>query len=243
MAASPRKDRFPTTARSWIDGQLGRGAEGLAETNHHIMSMYGEPLKAYYNGSSFRSMGEPDDVIASFFADRLGRADFLDHWQASGRKLRHWLIVAFRYFLMEQRATRSLPMERRQVSDTRATAEGNITGGIVDDSARDAEEIFHSEVARSLVRRAMVVAEQQCAADDLHVHWQIWARHTIDGCSFPDLSEEFDRPAVRLKVMSRTVSNRFRQVIRELLAWPGALPHQLDEEIRELMSDLAKGED
>lgn len=236
MQRKPQQDIFPTTDRSWIVAQLDQGANGPAETNQHIMSVYAEPLKAYYNGSSFHGLGDADELVAGFFADRLGRSDYLDKWQQSGRKLRHWLIVGFRYFLMERRASRKLPID----SDLSSEFNSQHSTGIADSEADDPEEAFHREVARSLVLQAIASTEDRCIADGLAVHWRAWVRHVVDGCTYVALADELGHSAMRLKVMARTVSHRFRQAMREQIAWPGAEPQQLDEEIQELIMNLGK---
>ncbi len=242
MQRKPQRDIFPTTDRSWIAAQLDQGPSGLSETNHHVMSVYADPLKAYYNGSSFHGLGDADELVAGFFADRLGRPDYLDKWQSSGRKLRHWLIVGFRYFLLEQRAVRQMPLEAdlAHASGTDDDSEATIITGAADADAEDPEHAFHREVARSLVRKAIAMTEERCLADDLAVHWRTWVRHVVDGCTYPELSKELGHGEVRLKVMARTVGSRFQLTIRELLAWPGALPDQLNQEIQELISTMAK---
>lgn len=239
MHRKPRRDIFPTTDRSWIASQLDQGPSGLSETNHHVMSVYAEPLKAYYNGSSFYGLGDADELVAGFFADRLGRSDYLDKWQSSGRKLRHWLIVGFRYYLMEQRAARKLPID----SDLSSDFSTQRSAGIADSGADAPEQVFHREVARSLVRQAIATTENRCIADGLAVHWRAWVRHVVDGCTYVALADELGHSAVRLKVMARTVSHRFRQAMREQIAWPGADPQQLDEEIQELIMNLGKDDD
>ena len=73
MKETRTRDVFPVTQRTWLGRALVRGHEGLSEANHHIMDVYAQPLKVYYLGSSFRTLGEPDDVVQGFFADRLAR--------------------------------------------------------------------------------------------------------------------------------------------------------------------------
>ena len=94
---------FPQTRRTWIDDALDRGGDGVHDVNGHIMETYAWPLRVYYLGTNSRWLGEPDDVIDGFFADRLARDSFLGDWRASGLRLRRWLINAFCFYLLELR--------------------------------------------------------------------------------------------------------------------------------------------
>lgn len=226
MLKSHRSDAFPTTPRSWICTQIQRGPDGLAAANKHIMAGYAQPLRIYLLGSSFRALGDPDELINDFFANRLGRSDFLAKWEASQRPMRYWLLVGFRYYLMEQLA------KRQQHDSTQAN--------LADlDRASDPAHAFHREVARSLVREAAQQAESACQHDGLSEHWSLWIRHHLEGRSMKALAAESGHDLVRVKVMMRTAGNRFRRALRELLRWPGATREHLDHEIRELVNNLA----
>ena len=61
--------------RTWIGDRLAGGC--ASAVNRHIMDVYARPLKIYYMGTSDRWLGEADDIIQGFFADRLAREDFL----------------------------------------------------------------------------------------------------------------------------------------------------------------------
>ena len=86
-----KQDAFPQTLRTWIGARLVDGHAGRADVNRHLMTVYLRPLKIYFMGTSERWLGEPDDVVSGFFADRLARENFLDDWIASGVSLRRWL--------------------------------------------------------------------------------------------------------------------------------------------------------
>ncbi|MHC5005518.1 MAG: hypothetical protein ACYTJ0_20640, partial [Planctomycetota bacterium] len=62
---------------------LDGGEPGRLAAGRHVMSVYAQPLQAYLQGSSFRTLGDPEEVVQSFFADRLSRDGFLDDWWRS----------------------------------------------------------------------------------------------------------------------------------------------------------------
>ena len=226
--SSPKDDVFPKTPRTWFCRQIGLGQVGLAEANQHIMAVYAEPLKVYFRGSSFRRLGEADEIVNAYFADRLGRADFLAKWESSERPMRYWLLVGFRYFLMEQIAKR--------------TADAGRTVPMVDEAGHSTSAAgeFHRQVARSVVREASLQAETECRRDGLSEHWDILMRHHLKGRPLVQIAADDGLDVVRVKVMARTAANRFRRTLREMLSWPGASRESVDEEIHELITTLAK---
>jgi DNA-directed RNA polymerase specialized sigma24 family protein len=229
LRSSTKADAFPKTPRTWIRDQLGRGKDGVAKANHHVMGVYAEPLKVYFRGSTFRTLGDADDIVNAFFADRLSRPDFLSKWESSERPMRYWLLVAFRYFLMEQLAKRRPP-----------ETTGILPGETQVHHGNSAADEFHREVARSIVRQAALNAEASCRGEGLSEHWDIWIRHQLHGRPLVDIADEIGVPAARVKVMARTAANRFRRTLREILTWPGATREMVDEEIHEMLTTLGK---
>src|SRR5882672_12709738 len=96
-----KKDVFPRTLGTWIGRKLQEGKAGRAEVNRHLMSVYAWPLQVYFRGSSDRWLGEPEDIVQGFFADRLDREEFLPGCQESGLRLRRWLMNGFCFYLKE----------------------------------------------------------------------------------------------------------------------------------------------
>ncbi len=229
-APSQRPDHFPPTLMTWLRGVVARGDAGALEAARHVMEVYAWPLSVYFKGSSFRWLGDADDVVRGFFADRLSREEFFERWLESGRRLRHWLIVAFKHYLYETARSR-----RR---DGRA---GPMDGGGDLASEPDGETLrgFWREMARSVVARAMDRAESRCAEDGLAEHWVVFRRHMVDGASYSAIELETGTPPARAAVMARTACNRFRAALREGVSWPGASETEIDAEIASLMEDLS----
>ncbi|MCA9309897.1 MAG: sigma-70 family RNA polymerase sigma factor [Phycisphaerales bacterium] len=227
MAQKTRtRDVFPMTQRTWLGRALVRGSEGLSEANHHIMEVYAHPLKVYFLGSSFRSLGEPDDVVQGFFADRLAREGYLDRWIESDRPLRYWLIVGFKHFLFE----RSRELKR----SARAQALPDEIGVDHDEP----ESRFHREAALAIASEAMRQAHDECERRGQGDHWNIFVRHYVDGLPYEAVGQEFGVTHRRAAVMARTASNRFRASLRELVSWNNAAAHDVDAEIRSLLETI-----
>jgi DNA-directed RNA polymerase specialized sigma24 family protein len=226
------RDVFPTTQATRIGTLLAAGPQGRLAAGRHVMVVYAHPLEVYLTGSSFRRLGEAPELVEGFFADRLGRERFLEDWLGSGRRLRHWLIRAFKNYLHEQ-----IRAEKRQ---RRPAERDRYEAPPLDLDADDAEALFHREAAVGIVREAFRLAEQDCSADDLEAHWRVFVRHHLDGLDYRALESELNVPAARAKVMARTAANRFRARLREAIAWGGAQEQEIDLEIQALMESLER---
>ncbi len=219
-----KKDVFPQTMRTWIGDRLREGGAGRSAINRHLMEVYFHPLKVYFLGTRDRWLGDADDIVQGFFADRLSRESFVEDWLASGLPLRRWLCNGLCFYLKELR--------RARMRDGRDAALVGERAADSDDPERAMDRAFVAQV----VRRALIEAEARCADEGLGEHWMIFERHTIEGRSYQDLERETGIPAARQVVMNRTASKRFREAIRELIARD--LPHDdLDGEILALLED------
>jgi hypothetical protein len=220
-------DVFPHTQNTWIDRQLGLGEMGMREINRHLMSVYAFPLRVYFLGSSALWLGEPDDVVNGFFADRLSREDFVAKWKASGMRLRRWLMNAFCYYLMEIRKLRK-----------RNSAAGELPENLPDEPitfSGNPDEAVDRAFVVSLVRRAMETAGTRCAEEGLGEHWAVFVRHHMSEHSYAKIAPDFSVTAARAAVMARTAGRKFRESLRELLTADGASPERVDQEIAALL--------
>lgn len=217
-------DAFPATQYTLIREMMGGNDRGALEAARHVMLAYAGPLKVYYIGSSFRTLGEAEDMVQGFFASRLSRDQFLHEWLASRKKLRYWLMTAFKHYLFEQ--IRNTRTERQRETPQ---SEMEFTAG--DDDERQ----FHREAALALVREAMRVAEDTCRASGQEDHWRVFVRHHVDGRSYEQLQEEMGIDRKRFNVMARTAGNKLKATLRDLLAWKDSSEVEIDAEIQELM--------
>ncbi len=223
---SGRIDVFPGTLITWINRQMGLGEEGRRQINRHIMSVYAWPLKVYFLGSSARWLGEPDEIINGFFANRLAREEFLERWRESSMRLRRWLINAFCYYLMEVRKSRKRNDSHPELSDDPITFSGNP------------DEAVDRAFAISLVHRAIAAAAARCEEENLADHWSVFMRHYLNEEPYDSIAPDFKVTAARAAVMARTASRKFQAAIRELLAADGGGEARVDEEIAALLEAI-----
>ncbi len=226
VSVRPQPDAFPTTQGTYLGRLLGAGEGDRNEAGRHIMAVYAQPLKVYLKGSSFRTLGEPDEIVEAFFADRLTRKAFLLDWLTSGQRLRYWLIRAFGNYLKEY--VRSDKTWRR--------SPGRWPQGQETDRP---EAAFHRQVALETVREALRLAEQSCRAAGQDEHWQVFIRHHLEGQAYAGIAQMLHLTPRRAGVMARTVASKFKAKLREVVAWQGAEPEEIDREIEALLETIA----
>lgn len=227
---SSDRQYFPETQIGWIEQRLGEGRTGQSQVNEHIMQVYYRPLQYYYLGlKGLRNLGEPDDIVNGFFADRLSRNDFMPKWRESGLKLRRWLMNGLHFYLKER--------IRAQSRDRNAS--GQVEELQVAVEPANPEGDFEREFANALVAEALKRVQDVCTKKGLDDHWDIFVRHHYHGESYKDFAHEYRVEPVRASVMARTVRDRFRATIRELLIDDGVKPNDIENEIRSLMEAMS----
>ena len=194
----------------------------------HVMSVYEEPLRIYCLGCSLRWVGEPRDLVAGFFADRLTRPAFLDRWRESGRPLRFWLIVGFKHYLLE---------EARRIKRDRDR--GSEPAPALDPEGTAPDHAFDRRCAVELVRRAVTDTEAVCTEAGLGEHWAVFTAFYLHGRSLEEIASAHGIDTARAAVMKRTAVHRFRATLRELVSWAGAADDQIDAEVMTLMEALS----
>jgi hypothetical protein len=224
-----RPDAFGQTQNTWIDVQLERGIEGRQSVNRHVMDTYAWPLQVYFLGTNMRWLGEPDEIVNGFFASRLPREDFFAMWQASGMRLRRWLMNGLCLYLKEVR--------KRRLRD----APGGGAAGIEHEAITftgDPDLVVDRASAISFVQRAMAAAERACQQKDMSVHWRVFLRHHVDGMDFRALANEFGVDEARAAVMSRSAERNFKSALTEVLLKDGVHPEQINSEIGRLLEAM-----
>ncbi len=221
----PKPSAFPSTRHTWIGKQMRDGQPGRQAVLTHLMEVYAQPLEIYCRGCSLRWLGDADDLVRGFFADRLTREAFLNRWLESNRPLRAWLIVGFKHFLFEQ--------ARRQRRDQAESIASEI-----DHAGTRADLAFDREYAKRLVASALCAAQDRCRETGLAEHWDVFKAHQVDGLDYESIHQRYGVNPKRAVVMARTARDRFKAALREAVAWEGARDDEIDGEIQALMEAL-----
>jgi DNA-directed RNA polymerase specialized sigma24 family protein len=225
------KDVFPKTLSTWIARQLETGDAGRAEVNRHVMAVYAFPLQIYFKGSSDRWLGEAEDVVHGFFADRLARRDFFADWQLSGLRLRRWLMNAFCFYLKELRRSRRKLAREEVLDETSRPGASPLEG----DVAGELDRAF----AVSVVRRALARTEEICRKKGLESHWGLFLKHYYEGRAYKDFAAARGLDEVRAATMVRTVAGKFRAALRETIARDGATESEINRELESLLDSIS----
>ncbi len=218
-------DVFPQTLSTWIRDRLLQGGGGRRDVDRHVMEVYAWPLRVYYLGTRDHSLGEPDEVIQGFFADRLARPEFFAQWQSSGFALRRWLLNAFNFYLKELR---------------RQNHRGHPPGQAVESEPSSSREDPGVEVERafvvSMVRSALRNVQRDCELQGLQPHWTSFYEHFYLDRPYADVGRDLNVDAARAMVMARTVRNKFQAELRRMLSIDGP-----DGEIDQVILGILEG--
>lgn len=227
-----KKDVFPQTLNTWIERKLAEGESGRAELNHFIMRVYSEPLRVYCLGTPGRYLGEPEDVVQGFFADRLGRSEYFRGWKESGLRLRRWLMNGFGFYLKELRR------ERRKQGHEKPL-DASSEPGDDDASSASVETEMDRAFAVSVVRQALLDTRMACESRGQSRHWEIFYRHYYEGRAYAEMVSEYGLEPARAAELARTAATKFKSALRDLLAGDGALESEIDGEIESLLGICA----
>ncbi len=226
------KDAFPTrTQQTWIGQQLLLGDAGRREVNRHVMSVYSNGLATYYRGSSYyridrgRLLGDPDEVVQGFYADRLGRDDFLIDWQSRGMPLRRWLMNGLLFYVQER-----LRKEKRHDGSREFPEE--LVGAEAEPS-REVERRFAIDFIQEACRRT----EAECRARDQEAHWEAFRLRHLEGLKPRQIAPRLEVDARQVMGLVRTAKDRFHCELRSLMAREVAAEN-VDEELRLLIDSM-----
>jgi DNA-directed RNA polymerase specialized sigma24 family protein len=247
-------DHFPSTHATWIDSQLtladeGGGASPAAQDarralRQHVMSRYHEALLAYVKGSSLRELGEADDIVAGFFAERVGSPGFLKEWRASGMPLRRWLMngIGFhgRGLLRDRIRERARQAESWQGGAAATTIDGSPLERLPDfrQAEQDFEEAWALEVLNAAHARVHAELDSAGRLDE----YDVFRRHVIDGVEYSVIGADLGLTRQQCANCVRRVSERIREALREELRSEGVPGSELEAELAKIRELLGQSE-
>jgi hypothetical protein len=233
-SADDRDRRFPTTQSTWIERTLAEGAPGAAQVIRHVMERYRAPLEAYAGALPARSVAEPSELVAGFFARRVAEIDFFSRWRASGLPLRRYLMHG-----LSLDARGVLRSERREAARRREYASREAAeAGLRARAAADAEAAFERAWARAVVAEACGRVREALEREQDGAAWQVFEAHLLRGESYAQIAGALGRapadPSVleSLAVAARRVGRRMRVALREVLVEEGVEADELERELR-----------
>ncbi len=212
---------------TWLERKLAEGRDGRLQVYRHIASLYARPLAAYMRESPWRRLGDIRHVVFRFFAERIFRKESLLRWVRRDVPLRRWLVKAFAYYLVE------LSREAGEGSAQRRS-ELRASGG-------NPELAYHTALAESLVRVALIKTREDCKRRGMEEHWKLFYEHHWKARPYREILAELGLDAVKGAARLRAAIARFRAALRELLEHDGLSEGSINEEIRALVA-IGRGE-
>lgn len=227
-------EHFDPTLCTWIGHQLGRGGAGQREVRTHVAEAYSLPLQVYYRATTWcRSAGsnpdwEPSEVIHDYLTDRLMRDGFMEQWQASGMRLRRWLINGLHFYLKER---------YRQFGHR-----GEIAGAAAvefEDSGLEPGAESDRLMVRGLVREALRRTILELESQGRPGHARVFCAYYLHDRPIAELVITAGRTSGQIKGMLRLGRSRFRACFYTLLERDGLTPLRREEELVSLLELIA----
>ncbi len=244
-------EHFQKTLRTWIGQRLACGDVGLAEVREHVAESYRLPLEIYYRATSWcRERGtarggqiDPDwspvEVVHDYLADRLGRDEFMEQWEASGLSLRRWLINGLLFYLKERHRALHRGGRGRGGGGGRGRGGGEAAGSgsgwsaipVHEDPGRDADRLM----VGGLVRRAVKQTLAKLDAAGHGRHGRAFVAFYFEQKNVEQTADELGVSPGQVKGMLRLARGRFKASFTELLTRDGVPESRHDEELRAML--------
>ncbi len=231
--------RFPSTAWSVIQRAAGDSPEALAK----LCGAYWKPVYAFVRGRG-HSVEDAQDLTQEFFARVLEKHYFQDANRERG-KFRSFLLAAVKHFLANEwdraRALKRGGDIRLMALDARPGKDGSPLdppGGATP------EEVFEKQWAITLLDRAMSRLEEEYSRKGQTGPFQqlkpFLAPGTEPRGSYQQIATRLNLSEGALKVAVHRLRRYYGDLVREEIADTVEQPAEIDEEIRYLLSILAK---
>lgn len=236
-------DHFPSTHATWIDAQLtiaerSRAAGDAVGESHavgalrtHLMERYHAALRAYVCGGSLRRLGEPDELVNGFFADRACRPGFLAQWRESRLPLRRWMMTGIN--LYGKARVRERTRDREQPT-------GDMAEAAPSEDAT-AERAFEHAWGLAVLNSALAAVHAELFASGRTDELAIFRRRVVSGESYETIAPSVGRSAQQCANATRLVTDRLREALREALRGEGMPEGEVHAALAELYEAFGIG--
>lgn len=222
-------DLFPSTHDSWLCQMLDGSPAEVERAAVALMARYREPLRVYFEGSSYgrlRSSGlvefnDSGDLVHGFLLSRLARPEFLEAWRASGMRLRRFVVNGFIFYLRDQ--TRSARRRRGR--------EQRMAELAVAPNDRDPAADFDRAWALTVMHEASQMAADAFSSRGRGAHWELFVRHFVDGVPYGELVDPFGLTPSQAASAAREVAFELRRCLRAVLSRDGITDEDLGPEL------------
>jgi hypothetical protein len=143
-------------------------------------------------------------------------------------RLRRWLTNGFHFFLKE--------LSRRLAEEAREGKGGRDLDPL---DPFQADRVIDRTFAECVVEEARRKTRDALEAEGKGSHWRVLEGHYYENLSYRALAEEIGVTENHARTnMAPVARDRFRKILRELIARDGALESEIDEEIHSLLEAL-----
>lgn len=231
--ATARADCFPSTRLTQLldelrtvrlDSPRSECSSAHRRIAEQVMARYAAPLEIYAKGSPLRDIAEPAELVHGFFASALTDPSYFGRYQASGMRLRRWLMNGLLLHARGVARDRARLMRREGAAmDLVATPHAAV---------ESAEQAFDRAWAIAILSDACAAVEGALLAEGRDHAWTVFRRHAIDGRSYIDLEGELGLGRQQMADLVRMVTRRVRERLFELLESEGG---DAAEELRDVL--------
>jgi RNA polymerase sigma factor (sigma-70 family) len=239
----PSGEGFQTTRWSVVVAAADGAASSAAAALSYLCQRYWPPLYAYVRRSGY-SIHDAQELTQEFFTRLLDKNYLLVVDPLRGR-FRSFLLAALKHFLSNQRkATRAKKRGggRAVVSWDFAAAEAGYRAELADTFTP--ERIFERRWALLLLDRVLANLEAEfVAASKKLVFHHLKGLLTADGAapSYRHVADQLGMTEAAVKMAVHRLRRRYRQLLRAEIAQTVSGPHDVDDELRQLLAVLAGG--
>ena len=219
---------FQETQTVWIADRLSEGEAGIMLANGYVMESYLRPLTTYCSkiGLARSARADADELVHSFFANRLSNPDYLKSWLTSGLRLRQWLRNGLHFYVHELRRKNATQIEGQGLSEEVAS----------DGLAHD-HEFEHAWALASLdlaIKETKAGLEKRGRRDE----WEMFWSHFVGGVPHAKIGERFQLTAAQVAQRAFAVGAQLRDALYGILRKDGAFSSEIDLEVRSMMEVL-----
>jgi RNA polymerase sigma factor (sigma-70 family) len=236
------RDRFQTTHWSIVVAAGDRGSARSDEALARLCTDYWLPLYAYIRRSG-HSLHAAQDLTQEFFARLLER----DHFQSADRergRFRSFLLGAVKHFLSNQRnAARAQKRGggKPLLSLDFRSAEAAYQVEPADSQTPD--RLFDQQWALLLLDRILQRLADEFAAAGKSQQWLSLREYLTAGTDhrpYADAAAQLGMSEAAAKMAVHRLRKRYRQLLRDEIGQTVAEASEVDDEIRQLFSILAR---
>lgn len=174
------EDRFPLTRESVIAAVRGDDAVAREHAVEAIVAAYWKPIYKYIRLHWNAGNEEAKDLTQGFLASAMERG-FFERYVEQKASFRTYLRVCADGFVANERraASRLKRGGQQRILSLDFTSADTEYGSIAPPAKDEAEAFFDRECLRSVLERATLALQEECAESGKQAHFQLFERYDL----------------------------------------------------------------